>query len=331
MMAQEHAFSLAAEKLLFDFLKSNYDITSMNIPKRAQYLRIIFSELTRILNHLLAITTHAMDVGAITPFLWGFEEREKIIEFYERLTGARMHAIYIRPGGVSVDAPIGLLEDIYYFCKNFTTRIDEIETMLSSNRIWKERLVNIGIITIKDVLNLSLTGVLARSVGIPMDVRKDSPYDAYNMLNFEIPLTSNGDCFDRYLIRIREMRISLQIIMQAINLIKPGNIQVDFGKVVNPPRGVLKYDMDSLIHHFKIYSTGYFFNEGTIYSSIEAPKGEFGILLVSDKSNKPYRCHIRTPGFTHINAMEFLIKNSKIADVVTILGTLDIVFGEVDR
>lgn len=331
MMAQEHAFSLAVEKIMFDFLKKKYDIENIQIPERGQYLRVIFAELTRILNHILALTTHAMDVGAITPFLWAFEEREKIMEFYERLTGARMHAVFIRPGGVSIDAPIGLLLDIFNFCEKFSKRIDEYEDMLSSNRIWRERLVNIGIVTAKDVINYSLTGVMARSAGIPMDIRKDLPYDIYNNLEFDIPITYNGDCFDRYLIRIREMRVSLQIIKQCINFMKEGDIKLEFNKVLNPSRGILKYDMDSLIHHFKIYSTGYPLEEGSIYTSVEAPKGEFGILLVSDKSNNPYKCHIRAPGFTHINALETLIKNSKIADVVTILGTLDIVFGEVDR
>jgi len=320
MMSQEHAYSLAVEKLL-----------SCEIPIRAKYIRVIFSEITRILNHLLALTTHILDVGAATPFLWGFEEREKLMEFYERVSGARMHAAYIRPGGVVYDLPIGLLQDIHIFISKFNSRIDEFEELLSQNRIWKQRLVDIGIVTYKEALNWSFSGVLLRGSGISWDLRKNQPYEIYNKLNFEIPIGKNGDCFDRYLIRINEMRQSISIINQCINQIPNGPIKTDDQKLFPPSRAFMKYSMESLIHHFKLYSESFSIPENEIYVSVEAPKGEFGIYLVSNNTNKPYRCHIRAPGFAHLQGLNFMSKGHMIADVVTIIGTQDIVFGEIDR
>jgi NADH dehydrogenase (ubiquinone) Fe-S protein 2 len=331
MMAQEHAYSLVVEKLLYDFLKVEYNASSVMIPERAQYIRVIFVELTRILNHILAITTHAMDVGAITPFLWGFEEREKIMEFYERVSGARMHANYIRPGGVAYDLPKGLLNEINFFCEKFIKRVDELEQMLTTNRIWKDRLLGVGIVSKADAIAYSLTGVMLRGSGIPWDLRRAAPYEIYNNLHFEIPVGTQGDCYDRYLVRVAEFRTSIKIILQSLGLIPEGEIKIRWNKIVNPSRAFLKGDMESLIHHFKQFATGYALVSGSLYSSVEAPKGEFGIFLVSDGSNMPFRCRIRAPGFFHLHALDSLVKNLKLADVVTILGTLDIVFGEVDR
>ncbi len=320
MMAQEHAYSLAVEKLL-----------NCEIPLRAKYIRVIFSEITRLLNHILALTCHILDVGAATPFLWGFEEREKLMEFYERVSGARMHAAYIRPGGVTQDLPIGLLNDIFIFISNFNSRIDEFEELLSNNRIWKQRLVDIGVVTYKQALDWSFTGVMLRGSGISWDLRKNQPYEIYDKLSFEIPIGQNGDCFDRYLIRINEMRQSLNIINQCINQIPNGPIKVDDNKLFPPSRAFMKHSMESLIHHFKLYSESYSVPKGEIYCSVEAPKGEFGVYLVSNNTNKPYRCHIRAPGFSHLQGLNFMSAKHMLADVVTIIGTQDIVFGEVDR
>ncbi len=320
MMAQEHAYSLAIEKLL-----------NCNIPLRAQYIRVIFLEITRILNHLLALTTHILDVGAITPFLWAFEEREKLMEFYERVSGARMHASYIRPGGVFSDLPIDLLNDIYIFISNFSSRIDELEELLTENRIWKQRLVNVGIVTKKEALNWSFSGVLLRGSGVFWDLRKNQPYEIYDQLDFDIPIGKNGDCFDRYLIRINEMRQSLIIIEQCLNKIPSGLIKLDDNKLFPPSRVFIKKSMESLIHHFKLYSEGFFITKNEVYVGVEAPKGEFGVFLVSNNNSNPYRCYIRAPGFSHLQGLNFMSKGHMIADVVTIIGTQDIVFGEIDR
>lgn len=320
MMCQEHAYVLAIEKLL-----------NCDVPLRAQYIRVLFSEITRILNHLLAVCCHALDVGAMTPYFWGFEEREKLMEFYERVSGARMHAAYFRPGGVNQDLPKGLLNDIYIFCEQFNTRLDEIEEMLTNNRIWKQRLVDIGVISAKDALNFGFSGVMLRGSGISWDLRKTQPYEIYNQLEFDIPVGTNGDCYDRYLIRIEEMRQSIKIIFQILNKIPNGSIKLDDKKITNPNRTQIKNSMESLIHHFKYYSENISVNSGETYTVIEAPKGEYGVYLISDGTNKPYRCKIKSPGFLHLQALDFMAKNHMIADVVTIIGTLDVVFGEIDR
>lgn len=320
MMAQEHAFSLAIERL-----------ANCQVPLRAQFIRVIFCELTRILNHLLAITTHALDVGALTPFLWAFEEREKLMEFYERVSGARMHAAYIRPGGVSTDIPVGLLDDICIFIKQFSSRIDEIEELLTNNRVWKQRLVNIGVVSLEEAISWSFSGVLVRGSGLKWDLRKNQPYDVYDLLKFEVPVGVYGDCYDRYLIRVCEMRQSLNILNQCLNLIPNGHIKVNDFKIVSPSRAHMKYSMESMIHHFKINTEGFVLQKGSLYSAVEAPKGEFGVYLVSNGTNKPYRCKIRAPGFFHLQGLDFISKGHMVADVVTIIGTLDIVFGEIDR
>lgn len=320
MMAQEHTYSLAVENLL-----------GLKIPRRSQLIRVLFCEITRILNHLLAVGCHAMDVGAMTPFLWAFEEREKLMEFYERVSGARMHAAYIRPGGLSLDIPLGFLDDVFIFCKQFFLRLDEIEEMLTNNRIWKERLVDIGIVTAQDAVSWGFSGVMLRGSGVPWDLRKTMPYEIYNELTFNIPVGSNGDCYDRYIIRIEEMRQSLNMILSCLNLINEGSIK-SYNYKINPPSRVeLKNSMESVIHHFKVYSEGFIVPFGETYTATEAPKGEFGIFLVSNNTEKPYRCKIKAPGFGHLQALNFMTKGHMIADVVTIIGTQDIVFGEVDR
>nr|YP_010118027.1 NADH dehydrogenase subunit 7 [Phytophthora fallax]QPN54077.1 NADH dehydrogenase subunit 7 [Phytophthora fallax] len=320
MMCQEHAYVLAVEKLL-----------NCDIPLRAQYIRVLFSEITRILNHLLAVCCHALDVGAMTPYFWGFEEREKLMEFYERVSGARMHAAYFRPGGVNQDLPKGLLNDIYIFCDQFNTRLDEIEEMLTNNRIWKQRLVDIGIISAKDASNFGFSGVMLRGSGIMWDLRKTQPYEVYDQLEFDVPIGTNGDCYDRYLIRIEEMRQSIRIILQVLNKIPKGPVKLDDKKISNPNRSQIKNSMEALIHHFKYYSENITVNSGETFTVIEAPKGEYGVYLISDGTNKPYRCKIKSPGFLHLQALDFMAKNHMIADVVTIIGTLDVVFGEIDR
>lgn len=322
MMAQEHCYSLIIEKLL------NLELF---IPKRARFIRMIFLELTRILNHLLAITTHALDVGALTPFLWAFEEREKLMEFYERVSGARMHAAYIRPGGVIFDVPMNLLNDIYLFIIQFFYRLNEIEELLSTNRIWKYRLVNIGIVTRDLALDFGFSGVMLRGSGFYWDLRKHFSYELYDILKFKVPVGLHGDCFDRFLIRIEEMRQSLVIIYQLINNLPYGNIKIDNYKFVGLRRSYLKKSMEELIHHFKYFSEGFYIGKDAVYLSVEAPKGEFGIFLITNGTNKPYRCKIRSPGFFHLQALNDMVKNHLIADVVTIIGTQDIVFGEIDR
>ena len=320
MMCQEHTFVLAIEKLV-----------RCEVPIRAQYIRVLYSELTRILNHLLALSTHAMDVGALTPFLWAFEEREKLFEFYERASGARMHAAYFRPGGVAQDLPLGLCDDIFKFTQSFASRIDEIEEMLTNNRIWKQRLVDIGVVTAKEAQDWGLSGAMLRGSGVNWDIRKAQPYEVYDQVEFDVPVGKNGDCYDRYLIRVEEMRQSLRIIVQCLNQMPNGVVKSDDKKLTPPSRSHMKQSMESLIHHFKLYTEGFNVPAGETYTAIEAPKGEFGVFLVSDGTHKPYRCKIRAPGFAHLQALDFMSKHHMLADVVTIIGTQDIVFGEVDR
>jgi NADH dehydrogenase (ubiquinone) Fe-S protein 2 len=312
MMAQEHAYSLAVEQLL-----------GVSVPLRAQYIRVLFDEITRILNHLLAVACHAMDVGAMTPLLWAFEEREKLFEYYERVSGARMHAAYVRPGGVAFDLPLGLLEDIHTFVAQFSRRVDEIEELLTGNRIWKQRLVDVGIVTAAQAYDWGFTGVMLRGSGVNWDLRKDQPYEIYDRVPFNVPIGKRGDCYDRYMCRVQEMRESLRIIDFCINNMPPGEIKVDDRKVVPPPRADMKNSMESLIHHFKYFSTGFQVPAGRTYTALEAPKGEFGVYLVSDGTNKPYRCRIRAPGFAHLQGLDFMCKGHLIADVVTIIGTQD--------
>lgn len=319
MMAQEHTYCLVIEKLL-----------NLKIPLRAQFIRVIFSELTRILNHLLAIGCHAMDVGAMTPMLWGFEEREKLMEFYERVSGARMHAVYFKPGGVSFDLPKGLLNDIFIFVNQFKTKLLEIEEFLNQNRIWKKRLVNVGIVKKNDALNYGFSGPMLRGSGIKWDLRKTEPYEIYSKLNFSIPVGKNGDCFDRYLIRIFEIKESLNIIQQCINNLPNGLNKVLNFKVCSPSKYHMKQSMEALIHHFKIHTHSFNILKNESYLATEAPKGEFGIFLISN-NNKPYRCKIKAPGFNHLQALNFMSKYHMIADLVTIIGTQDVVFGEIDR
>lgn len=318
MIGQEHTYCLALEKLL-----------NCKVPLRSLYIRVIYAEITRILNHLLAVGCHAIDVGAITPFLWAFEEREKLIEFYERVSGARMHAAYFRPGGVAMDLPYGLIDDIYVFIIQFSTRLDEIEEILTSNRIWKQRLVDIGVVKASDALALGFSGVILRGSGINWDLRISQPYDVYSSMKFEIPVGTKGDCYDRYLIRLEEIRQSLSIIFQCINNIPNGSVRDQ--KISPPSRTNLKSSIESLIHHFKLYTEGLVVPSGETYTATEAPKGEFGVYLISNNSNRPYRCKIKAPGFNHLQALDFICKGHIVADVVTIIGTQDIVFGEIDR
>jgi NADH dehydrogenase I D subunit len=320
MMVQEHVFCLAIEELLY-----------LPIPIRAKKIRMMFGELTRILNHLLALTTHALDVGALTPMLWAFEEREKIMEFYERVSGARMHANYFRPGGVAYDVPVGLFKDVYSFAKQFNTRIDELEELLSTNRIWKERLIDVGYINAIDAIKLNLSGPLLRSTGIPFDIRKMEPYEEYSDINFYVPVGQYGDSYDRYLIRIYEMRESVNIILHIIDNMKYGLIKSDILKTCPPTRCQLKDCMEAVIHYFKIYSEGFTIPRSHCYKAVEAPKGETGVYLFADGTNRPYRCHIRSPGYMHLQGLNYIAKGHTLADLVTIIGTQDIVFGEIDR
>jgi len=319
-MAQEHTYCLAIEKLL-----------KCQIPKRAQYIRVIYAEITRILNHLLAVGCHAMDVGAMTPFLWAFEEREKLMEFYERVSGARMHAAYFRPGGVYCDIPQGLLNDIFIFVEQFNLRLIEIEDMLTENRIWKQRLVDIGVVSSSEACDWGFSGVMVRGSGLNWDLRKTHPYEIYEELSFSVPVGTNGDCYDRYLIRVFEMRESLKILEQCLNKIPSGTVKSNNNKILPPSRQELKQSMESLIHHFKLYTQGLIVPKNETYMACEAPKGEFGVYIVTNTTNRPYRCKIKAPGFNHLQALNFMSKGHMIADVVTIIGTQDIVFGEVDR
>jgi len=324
-MNQEHAFALAVEKLI-----------GLKVPPRGQMIRVLFSEIGRILNHLLNVTTQAMDVGALTPPLWGFEEREKLMIFYERVSGARLHAAYVRPGGVHQDMPAGLDDDILEFCDQFPAVLDDIEGLLTHNRIFKQRNVDIGIVTPEMAMAWGFSGVMVRGSGLAWDLRKSQPYEAYGEMEFDVPVGRNGDCYDRYLIRMEEMRQSVKIMRQAIAKLKtldgPVSARDAVGaKVVPPKRAEMKRSMEALIHHFKLYTEGYKVPAGEVYAAVEAPKGEFGVYLVSDGTNKPYRCRLRAPGFAHLQAMEPLCKGHMLADVPAVLGSLDIVFGEVDR
>jgi len=319
-MCQEHAFALAVEKLL-----------GIEAPPRAQHIRVLFAEITRVLNHLLCITAYAMDVGAITPLLWGFEERERLLEFYERVSGARFHSAYFRPGGVHQDMPAGLAEDIYGFCETFPRRIDNLEELLTENRIFKQRTVDIGKVNGTDALDWGFSGPMLRGSGVPWDLRKAQPYDVYASMDFDVPIGKNGDCWDRYLVRMEEMRQSLKIMRQALEKMPTGAHVVNDRKVAPPPRAEMKTSMEALIHHFKLYTEGYHVPEGETYTAVEAPKGEFGVYLVSDGSNRPYRCKIRAPGFAFLQATDFMGRGHMLADVVAIIGSMDIVFGEIDR
>jgi NADH dehydrogenase (ubiquinone) Fe-S protein 2 len=320
MMAQEHTYSLAIEK-----------IAKLKVTKRAQFIRVLFLEITRILNHLLAVGCHAMDVGAMTPFLWAFEEREKLMEFYERVSGARMHAAYIRPGGVAMDLPLGFLDDVFLFCQQFLIRLNEMEEMLTGSRIWKERLVDIGIVSAKKAILWGFSGVMLRGSGVRWDLRKHQPYEFYKDVDFLIPVGSNGDCYDRYLIRIEEMKQSINIINFCLNNIPKGAIKPENSKFVPPSRVEMKNSMESVIHHFKYYTEGFSLQHGETYMATEAPKGEFGVYLITNGKEKPFRCKIKAPGFGHLQGLNEMSKGHMIADVVTIIGTQDIVFGEIDR
>lgn len=319
-MAQEHCYALAVEKLL-----------KCNVPLRAQYIRVMFHELTRILNHCLNITTFALDVGAMTPLLWLFEEREKIIEFYERVSGSRMHSAYIRPGGVKQDLPPGLLEDINDFNEGFLKYLDDVEELLTENRIFKQRTVDIGVVSSNEALDWGFTGPMLRASGIAWDLRKSQPYDVYDLMEFDIPVGKHGDCYDRYLVRMEEMRQSVAIIKQCVENMPGGPIKTLDRKISPPPRAEMKESMEALIHHFKLFTEGYKVPEGEVYTAVEAPKGEFGVYLISDGTNKPYRCRLRAPGFAHLQGLDFMSRGHMLADVVAVLGSQDIVFGEVDR
>jgi len=323
-MNQEHAFCLAAEKLI-----------GLEVPKRGQLIRVLYSEIGRLLSHLLNVTTQAMDVGALTPPLWGFEEREKLMIFYERACGARMHANYFRVGGVHQDIPEALVADIGAFCETFPKVLDDLEGLLTDNRIFKQRNVDIGVISLEDAWNWGMSGVMVRGSGAKWDLRKSQPYECYSELDFDLAIGKNGDCFDRYLIRVFEMRQSTRIMKQCVERLlgkeKFGPVSSATHKVVPPKRGEMKRSMEALIHHFKLYTEGFHVPEGEVYAAVEAPKGEFGVYLVSDGTNKPYRCKIRAPGFAHLQAMDFLNRGHMLADVSAILGSIDIVFGEVDR
>ena len=319
-MCQEHAYALAVEKLL-----------GCNIPRRAQFIRVMFSEITRLLNHIMAITTQALDVGAMTPLLWMFEEREKMMGFYEKVSGSRMHSAYIRPGGVHQDLPRGLLEEIADFIKQFPQKISAMENLLTENRIFKQRMVDIGVVSKQQALDWGFSGPMIRGSGIAWDLRKSQPYEIYGELDFDIPIGKNGDSYDRYLIRVQEMYESVKIIEQCIAKIPNGEVVTDDKRVAPPKRADMKNSMESLINHFKLYTEGYHVPAGEVYGCVEAPKGEFGVYLISDGSNKPHRCRVRAPGFAHLQGLEFMVKGNLLADVVTVISTQDIVFGEVDR
>jgi len=319
-MCQEHAFVMAAEKLL-----------GIEAPRRGQFIRVMFDEITRLLNHLLNVPAYAMDVGAMTPMVWAFEQRELLMEFYERVCGARLHAAYYRVGGVHQDLPAGICEDILAWTEQFPSFIDDMETLLTENRIFKQRSVDIGVVSAEDAMAWGFTGPMLRGSGVAWDLRKAQPYDVYDEMDFDIPIGKNGDCYDRYLVRVEEMRQSLRIIQQCIEKIPDGPVLSEDGKVAPPRRGEMKQSMEALIHHFKLYTEGVHVPSGETYTAVEAPKGEFGVYLVADGTNKPYRCKIRAPGFAHLAAMDFLCKGHMLADSVAVLGSMDIVFGEIDR
>jgi len=323
-MNQEHAYALAVEKLL-----------GVTVPRRAQLIRVLYSEIGRLLSHLLNVTTQAMDVGALTPPLWGFEEREKLMVFYERASGARMHAAYFRPGGVHQDLPPQLIDDIHAFCDPFLKVCDDLETLLTDNRIFKQRNVDIGVVSLAQAWALGFSGVMVRGSGAAWDLRKSQPYECYEEMDFDIPVGKHGDCYDRYLVRMAEMRQSAKIMKQCCDKLQSaggqGPVTIDDGKIVPPRRGEMKRSMEALIHHFKLYTEGYKVPAGEVYAAVEAPKGEFGVYIVSDGTNKPYRVKLRAPGFAHLQAMDFLCRKHMLADVSAILGSIDIVFGDVDR
>jgi len=319
-MNQEHAYALAVEKLL-----------GLDVPRRGQFIRVLYAEISRVLNHLLNVPAFAMDVGAMTPFLWAFEQREMLMEFYERVSGARLHAAYFRPGGVAFDMPAGLADDIYKWADQFPKMIDDMESLLNDNRIFKQRSVDIGVITAEQAMDWGLSGPMLRGSGVPWDLRKAQPYDVYEEMDFDIPIGKNGDCYDRYLLRVLEMRESLKIIRQALDKMPSGPVKVDDRKIAPPPRAEMKRSMEALIHHFKLYTEGYHVPAGETYTAVEAPKGEFGVYLVSDGTNKPYRCKIRAPGFAFLQATDFMSKGHMLADLVAIVGSMDVVFGEIDR
>ncbi|MBL6772905.1 MAG: NADH-quinone oxidoreductase subunit D [Alphaproteobacteria bacterium] len=319
-MCQEHAFALAVEKLL-----------GIESPARGQYIRVLFSEITRILNHLLNTGAFIMDVGATTPMLWTFEQRDKLLEFYERVSGARFHAAYFRPGGVHQDLPAGLDADIAAFCDQFDAAIDDIETLVTNNRIFRQRTVDIGVVTAEQAMALGFSGPMLRGSNVPWDLRKSQPYEVYDELEFDVAVGKNGDCFDRYLLRIEEMKQSVHLIRQCLDKMPGGEVLNEDHKFTPPRRGDMKQSMESLIHHFKLYTEGVKVPEGDVYACVEAPKGEFGVFLVSDGTSKPYKCKIRAPGFAHLAAMDELSKGHQLADTVAILGSMDVVFGEIDR
>lgn len=319
-MCQEHAFALAVEKLL-----------GCEIPRRAQFIRVMFSEITRLLNHIMAITTQALDVGAMTPLLWMFEEREKMMGFYEKVSGSRMHSAYIRPGGVHQDLPAGLLEEISEFIKQFPQKIDDMENLLTDNRIFKQRMVDIGIVSKEQAIDWGFSGPMIRGSGIAWDLRKSQPYEVYGEMDFDIPIGKNGDSYDRYLVRVQEMRESLKIINQCLDKIPSGDVMTADKRIAPPKRADMKTSMESLINHFKLFTEGYHVPIGEAYGCVEAPKGEFGVYIISDGSNRPHRCRVRAPGFAHLQGLEFMVKGHMLADVVTVISTQDIVFGEVDR
>jgi NADH-quinone oxidoreductase subunit D len=321
-MNQEHAFCLAIEKL-----------TGVDVPIRGSLIRVLFCEIGRILNHLLNVTTQAMDVGALTPPLWGFEEREKLMVFYERASGARLHANYFRPGGVHQDLPPELIADMETWCAEFPKRLEDVERLVTGNRIFKQRNVDIGVVTKEEAYAWGFTGVMLRGSGVAWDLRKSEPYEGYENFDFDVPVGLNGDCYDRYLCRVEEMKQSLKIMLQCLDRLKktPGPVLTEDGKLAPPRRGEMKRSMEALIHHFKLYTEGFHVPAGEVYAHVEAPKGEFGVYLVADGTNKPYRCKIRAPGFAHLQAMDWMNRGHMIADVAAILGSLDIVFGEVDR
>ncbi len=319
-MCQEHAFALAVEKLL-----------GIAPPPRGQYIRVLFAEITRILNHLLMTTAYAMDVGAMTPILWAFEQRELLLDFYERVSGARFHAAYFRPGGVHQDLPAGLVDDVMKWAEKFPPFIDDMEELLNENRIFKQRTVDIGVVSAKEAMDWGFTGPMLRASGVPWDLRRAQPYDVYAEMDFDVPIGKRGDCYDRYLVRVEEMRQSMKIIKQCAEKMPDGPVVVQNHKLTPPTRGEMKHSMEALIHHFKLYTEGYHVPAGETYTAVEAPKGEFAVYLVADGTNRPYRCHIRAPAFAHLQAMDFCSKGHMLADVVAILGSMDIVFGEVDR
>ena len=319
-MCQEHAFALAVEKLL-----------GLDVPLRGQYLRVLFAELSRIMNHILNLTTYALDVGAMTPLLWGFEDREKIMVFCERACGARLHANYFRPGGVSQDVPDGLLEDIARFIQEYPKAIDDMEGLLTENRIFKQRTVDIGVVSKDQALEWGFSGPMLRASGIAWDLRRNQPYDVYADLDFQVPIGKNGDCYDRYLVRVEELRQSVRLIEQCLEKMPQGPVMTENPKVSPPSRSDMKHSMEALIHHFKLYTEGYHVPAGETYTAVEAPKGEFGVYLVSDGTNKPYRCKIRAPGFAFLQGLDFMAKKHMLADIPALIGSMDIVFGEIDR